>query len=142
MVIEAMSIPFGRVSTTLQGNFTGSRGLVSNSSFLLSGSALSGEIRRPGELFSRETWYGGGQRMFTMVDGYRASLVEIDIGQVNGQSLLCWQIQGGDWSVYTSGNCCVEKLRLIYLVPPFPVIDFFLNFRSKRLRRTRIINFS
>lgn len=89
MVIEATSNPFGRVSTTLQGNFTGSRGLVSNSSFLLSGSALSGEIRRPGELFSRETWCRGGQRMFTMVDGYRASLVEIDIGQVNGQSLLC-----------------------------------------------------
>lgn len=27
--------------------------------------------------------------------------------------------------MYTSGNCCVEKLGLIYLVPPFPVIDFF-----------------
>lgn len=73
-------IPFGRVSATLQGNFTGSRGLVSNS-FLPS--ALSGEIRHDlvnsfrGKLGTEEE--EGRERCLPLGGWVSLSLDEIDI---------------------------------------------------------------
>lgn len=115
-------IPFGRVSTTLQGNFTGSRGLVSNS-FLPS--ALSGEIRHDlvnsfrGKLGTEEE---EGRERCLPLGGWVSlslSLDEIDI-ELMGKVCHVDRFMGEEIEV------CIYiwRKRAFLRFITFPVIDF------------------
>lgn len=117
-------IPFGRVSATLQGNFTGSRGLVSNS-FLPS--ALSGEIRHDlvnsfrGKLGTEEE---EGRERCLPLGGWVSlslSLDEIDI-ELMGKVCHVDRFMGGEIEVCV--YIYIRRKRAFLRFITFPVIDF------------------
>lgn len=110
MVIEAMSISFGRVSTTLQGNFTGSRGLVSNSSFLLSPLLYREKFDDLVNSFRGKLGTGRGEMAEDVYRGGRILLISVrDRYLTKLMGKVCYVDRfKGEIEVYTSKNSCGE----------------------------------
>lgn len=146
MVIEAMSISFGRVSTTLQGNFTGSRGLVSNSSFLLSPLLYREKFDDLVNSFRGKLGTGRGEMAEDVYRGGRILLISVrDRYLTKLMGKVCYVDRfKGEIEVYTSKNSCGEIsfdwftsfLRCRSLIFFFSSSSSKLLF-EKRFRRTR-----